>query len=130
MKKIEALLLVHPCLEENLQTVADTFEDFPWAFDQVVVGELAERSLALGYEPPDEASFDKPRVTDFAVEREKTCSARRVADSEAPDSFVLENIPSVGDTAGHILLSHGRIAVSTHLCLRWAPYRDFQDHCG
>lgn len=105
-------------------------EDFPWAFAPVGVDEPAEHSLALGYEQPDEASSGTGRVFDFVIERERACSVRRVADSEAVDNSALENIPSVGDTVGHIPLVHAQIAVDTHLDLHPVPCRDFQDRYG
>lgn len=34
MKKIEALLVVHPCLEDNRQIAVDTYAGLPSASDQ------------------------------------------------------------------------------------------------
>lgn len=80
MKKIEALLLVHPCLGDNLQTAADTFADSESAFDLAVGGGgPAGHLLAQGSGRLGAANFDMARALVLGFETEEPCSARREA---------------------------------------------------
>ena len=81
MKKIEALLLVHPCLGDNLQTAADTFDaDSESAFDLAVGGGGPAGHLpAQGSGRLGAANFDMARALVLGFEKEEPCSAHREA---------------------------------------------------
>ncbi len=126
MKKIEALLEVHSCLEGNRQTVADddTSDGSPLAIDPAAGGP-AVHSLVLGYERLGAASSGRGRAIELAVGIAGPYSARRVADSEVVENLAQPRNSSGVNIVDHILLVHDPTAANTHLSLLQAPCRDF-----
>lgn len=127
MKKIEALLEGHPCLEDNRYTVADIFGGSSLAFGPAAGGPIAH-SLVLGCGPLGGAGLGTGRAIGLAIERAGPCFARRVAGSAAVDNLSLRDNPFGGNIVGRILLVLDRTAVDSRLSLLPVPSQDSPNH--
>lgn len=141
MKKIEALLVVHPCLEDNRHTAVDTCADLPSASDQAA-GVRVASSPGPDYEPLD-SDWSMARVGPVAdTEGQHSASA---ADWGAVENFVLArkmasaagagagaDVGADIGTAGHNRLSPLGQAVGVvgiHLCHSQVPHQGYPYHC-
>lgn len=142
MKKIEALLVVHPCLEDNRQMAVDTYADLPWASDQAA-GVRVASSPGPDYELLD---FDWSMARADPVAGRECQHSASAADSGAVENFVPErrmaSAAGAGADAGvgadigivgHNHLSpHGQavVVVDIHLCRPQVPYQGYPYHCA
>ena len=148
MKKIEALLVVHPCLEENRQTAVGTSADSPLASDPAACAPVAS-SPGPDYEL---LSVDWSMAQVDSVFGRESQHSGRVGDSGAVGNFVLgKRMPSaavaaavaaaaaaavvaggIGIVGHNHLFPPGQVVVVVHIHLCWVrvPYQGCPYHCA
>lgn len=129
MKKIEALLVEHPCLEDSRYTAAGTSEDLPSAFDLAADGPIAHW-LVLGFEGLGGVGSHTARAIELEAEMMGQHFGHCVAGLGAVENLSPEHNQFGVDNAGRILPVPDSTAANTHLSHLRTTCPDFPSHCG